>query len=71
MLLILGLWAGLIVLMWDADDVFTTVVVAYVATLILGLPAAFCAGLIARYVELLWDTATWIGDRWRYRRRAP
>ena len=64
----LCLWVGLCVLMWDADDVFMTVVGAYVVSLILWLPAAFCIGLIMRYAELLWDAATWIGDRWRYRR---
>ena len=60
---------GLCVWTWDAGHGFVTLVAAFVASLILLLPAAFCIGLIVRYAELLWDAATWIGDRWRYRRR--
>ena len=67
----LCLWAGLCVLMWDADNVGVTLLVAYLVSLILGLPVAFCVGILLRYAELVRDTVTWVGDRWRYRRRAP
>lgn len=71
----LCLWAGLCVLMWDADrwadEWLGTVLAAYVVSLILLLPAAFCIGLIVRTAEALWETASWARDAWRYRRRAP
>ena len=71
----LCLWAGLCVLMWDADhwadEWFGTALAAYVVSLILLLPAAFCIGLIVRTAEALWETASWARDVWRYRRRAP
>ena len=66
---------GLCVLMWDADhwadEWFGTVLAAYVVSLILLLPAAFCIGFIVRTAEALWETASWARDAWRYRRRAP
>ena len=68
--LTLCLWAGLCVWTWDADHVFVTLVAAFVASLILLLPAAFCIGLIVRTAQVLWDAVTWARDAWRYR-RAP
>ena len=64
----LCLWVGLIVLMWDADNVFGVMVSMLLVSFILLLPAAFCAGLILRYAELTWDAVTWVRDRRRYRR---
>ena len=68
--LTLCLWVGLCVWTWDADHVFVTLVAAFLASLILLLPAAFCIGLIVRTAEVLWDAVTWGRDAWRYR-RAP
>ena len=57
------LWASLLVVMWDASAVFVSLVSAFLATCILGLPVAFAAGLLWRYAELLRDAVTWIRDR--------
>ena len=67
----LCLWAGLCVLMWDADRVFGTVVGALLVSFILLLPVAFCVGLVLRTIEVFGDAVTWTRDAWRYRRRAP
>ena len=53
MSLTLCLWVGLCVWTWDTDHGFVTLVAAFVASLILLLPAAFCIGLIVRYAELI------------------
>ena len=67
----LCLWAGLCVLMWDADNVGVTLLVALLVSFILLLPVAFCVGLVLRTIEVFGDAVTWTRDAWRYRRRAP
>ena len=67
-ILMLCLWAGLAILMWDADTVFVSVVASFLATCILGLPVGFAAGLLWRTGEVAWDAVTWVRERRRYRR---
>ena len=64
-----GLWAGLAILMWDADAIFVTLVASFLATCVLGLPVTFAAGLIWRTGEVAWDAVTWVHERRRYCRR--
>ena len=68
MSLTLCLWVGLCVWTWDDGHGFVTLLAAFLASLILLLPAAFCIGLIVRTAQVLWDAVTWARDAWRYRR---
>ena len=52
-ILMLCLWAGLLVVMLDADAMFVSVLASFLVTCILGLPVAFAAWLFWRIRAVL------------------